>query len=1087
VNISLIRIQVLDWDNLLQFQLEVPLTFQPDLQFASPGIHKVGCRVLDSQGKWSQTNSAFFYLTPAISLSDVVSLEYFIDSDPGFGNGIPLNVPSNFVIGSLSFNVNLNILTQGIHYMHVRGKNALGIWSQISSTLVYRLDTEAISELKRLEYFFDVDPGFGNGQPLSIPMNVTVSGALSFNVGVSSLSEGIHQMFVRGIDAHGNWSQLSSTLVFKQSALHGAAIDKVEYFFDVDPGFDEGVEIPVSSGDIQVLNPQLSTLTLSDGAHVVGWRVRNNLKHWSMTHYSLFFKTKGSVINPIVRAEYFIDVDPGIGEANPFSVPANGGEITQFAQSFDVSGLSGGNHRIFWRTQDNLGKWSQTYSRPFSICSLPYSVSIVQPTCANSNNGSVSISIPATYAPTFSWTPSGLTGGNTSTISNLQPGTYSCVISTNSGCSITQEVNVLSSVSAENVTQVTSCGPYTWNGQQYSSSGSYFVTTVSSEGCSVNNILHLVVSNGQSNYFVDNDNDGFGSGAPQSFCTAPISGFSPVSGDCDDNNSIIHPGVSEICNNLDDDCNGAIDNGLSFANYYNDTDGDGYGSGTATNACQSPGATYVTNNTDCLPTNAGAYPGALEICGNAIDEDCNDYDLTCGGAGPENAAAVLSIGQFGTGVQANTTVNFGTAVSTSQSPGAGLDKWYQFTAVTNAVRIGYKGSTSVDDDNRLMLFNGGQPMNSTWVPLTTEDNVHPGALGASTDGGNETILYDDLVVGNQYFVCVQNTNITPGTGSMTVSWLYGSKGDIGPYTNYTYTYNSVCQNFKAQFRPNGKFYTVKRWASAAAAGVPDWTYTIPVMNSTVCQLGKILSPNLTSTPQQKYITVDVLYKLPNAFGTVVDVNAIGNVISSIGLNGEGALLVRASDACPIYKSTTGTIATNRSVCGTSYYNWRFNLVYPTTGLPVSVNGGMGASRIMPMANISGIANGQRYDVQIKPVHIDNLNQTGYSGISCVRTLGAAGMVAEETFTTTEGAQGHWTIYPNPNRGEGVALILDGMDGKVELELMDATGRLLEKTTWNVEDSTQREWSFATPLNSGLYEIRIQQGVMQETLRMVVVR
>ena len=142
---------------------------------------------------------------------------------------------------------------------------------------------------------------------------------------------------------------------------------------------------------------------------------------------------------------------------------------------------------------------------------------------------------------------------------------------------------------------------------------------------------------------------------------------------------------------------------------------------------------------------------------------------------------------------------------------------------------------------------------------------------------------------------------------------------------------------------------------------------------------------------------------------------------------------------------------------------------------------------MALSQVSGMANGQRYDVQVKPVHPDNLNQSVFSGISCVRTLGAAGMEAEETFTTTEGAQGHWTIYPNPNRGEGVALMLDGMDGKVELELMDATGRLLEKTTWSVEQATQREWSFTTPLNSGLYEIRIHQGMMQETLRMVVVR
>jgi len=767
-----------------------------------------------------------------------------------------------------------------------------------------------------------------------------------------------------------------------------------------------------------------------------------------------------TIAQNIIGAEYFIDSDPGVGMGSyiPIASAAN----VDMPITIGLNNVTAGAHKLGWRVKNNLGKWSHYESRLFYV--FPIQNNVVEPQIVSgewfvdtdpgiSNGTSFSVEAGTNIDITMDLTLLGLPVGNHQLHVRVK------------------DANGKWTHYEGRTITIDTCIPITetCNGVDEDCDGT------------IDDGLTFV------NYYNDVDGDGFGAGTANNACESPGATYVTNNTDCNDNNVALYNGTAEVCNNLDDDCNGAIDNGLSFVNYYNDTDGDGYGSGTATNACQSPGATYVTNNTDCLPTNAGAYPGALEICGNAIDEDCNDYDLTCGGAGPENAVAVLSIGQFGTGVQANTTVNFGTAVSTSQSPGSGLDKWYQFTAVTNAVRIGYKGSTSVDDDNRLMLFNGGQPMNSTWVPLTTEDNVHPGALGASTDGGNETILYDDLVVGNQYFVCVQNTNTTAGTGSMTVSWLYGSKGDIGPYTNYTYTYNNTCQNFKAQFRPNGKFYTVKRWASAAVTGVPDWTYTIPTMNSTVCQLGKILSPNLTSTPQQKYVTVDVLYQLPNAYGTIVEVNATGTIISTIGLNGEGALLVRSSDACPIYKSTTGTIATNRSVCGTSYYNWRFDLVYPTTGLPISINGAMGASRIMPMANVSGIANGQRYDVQIKPVHIDNLNQTGYSGISCVRTLGAAGMVAEETFTTTEGAQGHWTIYPNPNRGEGVALMLDGMDGKVELELMDATGRLLEKTTWNVEDSTQREWSFTTPLNSGLYEIRIQQGMMRETLRMVVVR
>jgi Putative metal-binding motif/Secretion system C-terminal sorting domain len=79
--------------------------------------------------------------------------------------------------------------------------------------------------------------------------------------------------------------------------------------------------------------------------------------------------------------------------------------------------------------------------------------------------------------------------------------------------------------------------------------------------------------------------------------------------------------VTEICNGLDEDCDGVADDGLTFLNYYVDTDGDTYGAGTATNACAAI-AGSVTNNFDCAPTNAAAFPGANEVC-NGLDENCN--------------------------------------------------------------------------------------------------------------------------------------------------------------------------------------------------------------------------------------------------------------------------------------------------------------------------------------------------------------------------------------------------------------------------------------------------------------------------------
>jgi len=124
------------------------------------------------------------------------------------------------------------------------------------------------------------------------------------------------------------------------------------------------------------------------------------------------------------------------------------------------------------------------------------------------------------------------------------------------------------------------------------------------------------------NYYLDIDLDGYGAGAATNSCT-PISGNYVTNNlDCNNSDANIRPNATEICNNIDDNCNLFVDDGLTFINYYLDTDGDGFGAGAALNSCSNPGIAYSTNNTDCNNSNPAIRPNAIEIC-NDIDDNCN--------------------------------------------------------------------------------------------------------------------------------------------------------------------------------------------------------------------------------------------------------------------------------------------------------------------------------------------------------------------------------------------------------------------------------------------------------------------------------
>ncbi|MBF0104617.1 MAG: putative metal-binding motif-containing protein [Deltaproteobacteria bacterium] len=140
-------------------------------------------------------------------------------------------------------------------------------------------------------------------------------------------------------------------------------------------------------------------------------------------------------------------------------------------------------------------------------------------------------------------------------------------------------------------------------------------------------------------WYADFDADGFGDDAnSEEACEAP-DGYIENAGDCDDANAAINNGVIELCDEIDNNCDGAVDEGLTINRFYADHDGDGYGDVTESiETCHTEVSGFVGSSADCNDAAAAVHPDARESaefgtgeCDDGIDQNCDGVDVACNG------------------------------------------------------------------------------------------------------------------------------------------------------------------------------------------------------------------------------------------------------------------------------------------------------------------------------------------------------------------------------------------------------------------------------------------------------------------------
>jgi PKD repeat protein/murein DD-endopeptidase MepM/ murein hydrolase activator NlpD len=252
------------------------------------------------------------------------------------------------------------------------------------------------SPVTNMEYFFDSDPGKGNGNPVVITPGEDFT--QSFYIDYNDLTEGYHKLYVRAKDAAGKWGFVSSKDFYAVHLSNIPYVVQMEYFFDTDPGFGSGKSIPVNDYfyNANEQNIILDFDGLDEGYHTLFVRVKDNQGNWGLYAKTPFYRITESNQFNLVEIEYFIDVDPGIGKAIGIGLqPAIYLEHNIF---LDLALLTEGEHIIGARVKNLNHVWSETYIQSFNY-NTTYSPLYIE-------NSLVRFKIfpnPATERVTFEW------------------------------------------------------------------------------------------------------------------------------------------------------------------------------------------------------------------------------------------------------------------------------------------------------------------------------------------------------------------------------------------------------------------------------------------------------------------------------------------------------------------------------------------------------------------------------------------------------------------------------------------------------------------------------------------------------------
>ncbi|WP_178983847.1 T9SS type A sorting domain-containing protein [Winogradskyella helgolandensis] len=259
------------------------------------GFHRLTIRAKDNANTWGLYKAVTFYVSEPFSgssaISNLTAAEYWMDSDPGPGNGTELTITGNPDQLTESFAIPLGTLDEGFHQIGLRIQNLEGTWSLYDRVTFYVSQeisgSEDVINLAAAEYWFDSDPGPGNGTELAITGNPNQL-TENFTIPLGTLESGYHELGLRTQNLDGTWSlydrktfYVIDNEIFETDPV--SPLTDAEFLYDAAFGFDLGTELSITATE----NPdeytiEIPTTDVTCDIHDVWISVKNELGNYGL-------------------------------------------------------------------------------------------------------------------------------------------------------------------------------------------------------------------------------------------------------------------------------------------------------------------------------------------------------------------------------------------------------------------------------------------------------------------------------------------------------------------------------------------------------------------------------------------------------------------------------------------------------------------------------------------------------------------------------------------------------------------------------------------------------------------------------------